>query len=300
MATGKRYYWLKLMQNFFDGDAIKYLMDMPAGSNYIVLYLMLCLMTINTEGRLATRIGSISVRYDAAKIQRESKWFSLEFVSKALSIFTELGLVEEKDGVLVIAGYGEMVGSETDWAEKKRRQRGEERAGESLSGDNVPTEVPNSVQDNVTQEHIDKSIETRDQRTEAESAELAAAAPRVAEAIEDIVQAWNTLGLQEVKRIPSAESKIGSQLRSLIAAYGADTVLEAIEKVRRSNFLTGRTKNFHATLSWFAQPDNFEKILAGNYDADYADTAPQATGAGALTASYIMMQSWVDSNRKGG
>lgn len=301
MATGKRYYWLKLMHNFFEGDAISYLMDLPAGSNYIVLYLMLCLMTINTEGRLATRIGSISVRYDAAKLQREAKWFPLEFVSKALSIFTELGLVEQdKDGVLVIAGYSDMVGSETDWAGKKRKQRGGKSAVESLSEDIVPTGVPNGVQDNVTEERRDKSMETRDHRVEIERAELTTATPCTAEAVEVIIEAWNTLGLQEVKRIPSDKSRTGVGLRALIAEFGVNTILDVIEQVRRSNFLMGRTKHFCVTLSWLAQPDNFEKILAGNYDADYADAAPQATGAGALSASYSMMQGWVDSKRKEG
>ena len=50
MATGKRYYWIKLKDSFMSSDMIDYLMGQPDGANYVVLYQMLCLKTINTGG----------------------------------------------------------------------------------------------------------------------------------------------------------------------------------------------------------------------------------------------------------
>lgn len=40
MATGKRYYWIKLKDSFMSSDAIDYLMSQPDGANYVVLYHM--------------------------------------------------------------------------------------------------------------------------------------------------------------------------------------------------------------------------------------------------------------------
>ena len=57
MATGKRYYWIKLKDSFMSSDAIDYLMSQPDGANYVVLYQMLCLKTINTGGCLVSKIG---------------------------------------------------------------------------------------------------------------------------------------------------------------------------------------------------------------------------------------------------
>ena len=59
MATGKRYYWIKLKDSFMSSDMIDYLMGQPDGANYVVLYQMLCLKTINTGGRLAFQIGDM-------------------------------------------------------------------------------------------------------------------------------------------------------------------------------------------------------------------------------------------------
>ena len=55
MATGKRYYWIKLKDSFMSSDEIDYLMSQPDGANYVVLYQMLCLKTINTNGCLVPK-----------------------------------------------------------------------------------------------------------------------------------------------------------------------------------------------------------------------------------------------------
>lgn len=67
MATGKRYYWMKLKESFMTSDIIDYFMEQPDGANYVVLYQMLCLKTINTEGRLSRQIGEIIIPYDVEK-----------------------------------------------------------------------------------------------------------------------------------------------------------------------------------------------------------------------------------------
>lgn len=152
MATGKRYYWIKLKETFFadDGPA-DFMMSQPNGSNYVVLYQMLCLKTINMDGRLSNQIGEVIIPYDIEKIQRTCKYFSTDTVRIALNLYKALGLIyEDVDGTLVIAELNSMVGSETDWAGKKQRQRLEKGAAPTLpngdkggdtNGDNVPIDI---------------------------------------------------------------------------------------------------------------------------------------------------------------
>ena len=92
MATGKRYYWIKLKDSFMSSDAIDYLMSQPDGANYVVLYQMLCLKTINTGGCLVSKIGEMLIPYDVEKIQRECKWFSLATVRVALECTSKSAL----------------------------------------------------------------------------------------------------------------------------------------------------------------------------------------------------------------
>lgn len=122
MATGKRYYWIKFKDSFMSSDEIDYLMSQPDGANYVVLYQMLCLKTINTNGCLVSKIGEMLIPYDAEKIQRECKWFPLSTVRLALTVYKQIGLIfENPDGTLSISDYQNMIGSETDWAAKNRR-----------------------------------------------------------------------------------------------------------------------------------------------------------------------------------
>lgn len=148
MATGKRYYWIKLKDTFFSDDGpADFMMSQPNGSNYVVLYQMLCLKTINTDGRLSNQIGEVIIPYDIDKIQRTCKYFSTDTVRIALNLYKALGLIyEDVDGTLIIAEHDSMVGSATDWAGKKQRQRLEKGTAASLpdgdsGGDNVPTEI---------------------------------------------------------------------------------------------------------------------------------------------------------------
>lgn len=124
MATGKRYYWLKLKESFMTSDTVDFLMSQKDGANYVVLYQMLCLKTINTEGRFSRTIGEVVIPYDVNKIQRDCKWFSLDTIRVALELYKRFGLVyEEQDGTLVITDHHNLVGSETDWKDQKAAQR---------------------------------------------------------------------------------------------------------------------------------------------------------------------------------
>lgn len=169
MATGKRYYWLKLKESFMTSDTVDFLMSQTDGANYVVLYQMLCLKTINTEGRLSRTIGEIVIPYDVSKIQRDCKWFSLDTIRVALELYKRFGLVyEDQDGTLVLANHDEMVGSETDWASQKYAQRLKKPKEELLpasceSGvENVHTDVHDNVRTNVHTDIRDKILDNRD------------------------------------------------------------------------------------------------------------------------------------------
>lgn len=154
MATGKRFYWIKLKDSFMSSDEIDYLMSQPDGANYVVLYQMLCLKTINTGGCLVSQIGEMLIPYDAEKIQRECKWFSLATVRVALSVYKQIGLIfESPDGILTISNYSDIVGSETDYSAQKRLQRENRRR-------QIPVKGADNNVDNVhTEKEIEKEIE---------------------------------------------------------------------------------------------------------------------------------------------
>lgn len=121
LAKEKRFYWLKLKTEFMQGDVIDFLMSQKNGANYVVLYEMLVVKTINSEGKLATQIGEMLIPYDVEKIQRECKWFDIDTIVVAMELYKQLGLVyEEKNGVIAISNFKELVGSESYWNKQKK------------------------------------------------------------------------------------------------------------------------------------------------------------------------------------
>ena len=94
-----RYYWIKLTDRFMTSDTVDFLMSQKDGANYVVLYQMLCLKTVNNDGVMARKLGEMIVPYDIDKIQRDCKWFSIDTVRIDLELYKKLALnYENKDG----------------------------------------------------------------------------------------------------------------------------------------------------------------------------------------------------------
>lgn len=164
--SDKRFYWIKLKTDFFEQDAIDFLLSQTNGSDYIALYIKLCTMTANTNGQLATQIGEILIPYDAQKIARDTKYFSVDTVVVAMELFKKLGLIyESNDNVLQIANYDSMVGSSkmdehTKRLNAERQRRFKENQKQKLLENNVTVTRGLTLKDNA--EYRDKSIDIRD------------------------------------------------------------------------------------------------------------------------------------------
>jgi len=261
MATGKRYYWLKLKDSFMSSDTIDYFMSQPDGANYVVLYQMLCLKTINTDGRLSRRIGEVIIPYDVPKIQRDLKWFSADTIRVALNLYKSFGLLyEDVDGVLRLADHDNLVGSETDYSAQKRAQRNSlpVKAPVDIVHDDVHTEIE------IDNRERDKEI--REQSKEIDTVTVSIDTVCRTSDVRRIVECWNALGLGQISKV-SPQSNRGKLLRARVNQNGTDTVLSAIERIRESAFLRGQNKTgWIATFDWFIKPGNFQKVLEGNYD----------------------------------
>lgn len=241
MATGKRYYWIKLKDSFMSSDEIDYLMSQPDGANYVVLYQMLCLKTINTNGCLVSKIGEMLIPYDAEKIQRECKWFPLSTVRLALTVYKQIGLIfENPDGTLSISDYQNMIGSETDWAAKNRRIRSNAANKElqeghdtgHTSGRNVSSDGGENVPTDKEIEK-DKEIENRERVRDNGSTAVDAGLSEIIRSFEDNIGSF-----------PPAASDALMGWREL---FTDDLILLAIKKaalagIRKWNYVNGILK----------------------------------------------------------
>lgn len=288
MATGKRYYWMKLKESFMTSDTIDYFMSQPDGANYVVLYQMLCLKTINTNGRLSRQIGEIIIPYDVEKIQRDCKWFSVDTVRVALGLYRAAGLIyEDVDGTLVLADHNNLVGSETDAAARMRNMRAErenalpERETTAEQSANIVTqEIENRDQSlDVRDLDITNKIDEEDKAVpQAETAPpLSRLSPCPFKKIMDLYH-------QICVSYPRIEDIEGERKKAVSARWRKYGDIEVFERVfiiaQASSFMKGENgRNWHADFDWMMRPTNISKILEHKYDDRQNTPTVQATGA---------------------
>ena len=83
--------------------------------------------------------------------------------------------------------------------------------------------------------------------------------------VQRIISEWNRLGLSQVTTVTS-DTKRGKMLRARVKEHGTEKVLETIRKIRDCPFLMGETKeHWTATFDWLICPENFLKVMEGNY-----------------------------------
>lgn len=87
--------------------------------------------------------------------------------------------------------------------------------------------------------------------------------------IQSIIDAWNQLepyGIKMIYRI-NPGSKRCTSLIVLLEQFGEEKVIQAVDKVKQSDFLQGKTDTrFSLNFDWFINPNNFVKVLEGKYD----------------------------------
>lgn len=83
--------------------------------------------------------------------------------------------------------------------------------------------------------------------------------------VQPIIEAWNSLGLQKIISINQNTNRY-KLLNARLNEHGIENVLKAIENIKNSSFLKGQNnKNWTVTFDWMIKPNNFIKVLEGNY-----------------------------------
>ena len=78
-----------------------------------------------------------------------------------------------------------------------------------------------------------------------------------------ILDAWNELPIASITGI---RGKRLDALRARLKEYSQDDILKAIDLIKKCPFLLGdNQRNWQITFDWFLKPNNFPKVLEGNY-----------------------------------
>ena len=125
MSDNRKYYYLKLKENYFDDDSIVLLESMQDGVLYSNILLKLYLKSLKHGGRLQLDEDIPYTAQMIATITRQQ----IGTVERALQIFLKLGLVEVlESGTFYMSNIELLIGQSSTEAERKRAARLQNKA----------------------------------------------------------------------------------------------------------------------------------------------------------------------------
>ena len=120
----KKYYWLKLRDDFFTSKRIKKLRNMAGGDTYVIIYLKMQLMAMKSDGVI--RWTGLEDKFaDELALDLDEKPADVEVT---LMYLLHTGLVETSDNITFFLPYAvENTGKESSSAERVRAFRAREK-----------------------------------------------------------------------------------------------------------------------------------------------------------------------------
>ena len=113
----KRYYWLKLPEDFFRDKAIKKLRSIAGGDTYTIIYLKMLLKSLSNDGHLYFEGIEDSIAEEIALDIDEKA----DDVQVAMNFLISKGLMICTDSEVELMRLDEMIGSESESAKRVRK-----------------------------------------------------------------------------------------------------------------------------------------------------------------------------------
>lgn len=144
MSDNKRYYYLKLKENFFDSDEMVLLESMPDGYIYSNILLKLYLRSLKHEGKL---MFNDRIPFNSTMLATITR-HSVGVVEKAVQIFRDLQLIDVLDnGAIYMSDIQSFIGKSSTEADRKReyRKKIEEAKRNLITGRQVSDKCPDKT-----------------------------------------------------------------------------------------------------------------------------------------------------------
>lgn len=266
--------WVKITTDMFDNRKIKHIRKLPEGNNIVLIWIMLL--------SLAGRCNASGMIFLTENIPYTDKMLSDELgfdesvIHVALKALERFGMISmNENDILTICNWDEYQNIEgldkirEQNRIRKRRQRKKEKLEISChvtSRDRHATDIEEDK--DVEEEYILLDSKESNCRTD----------------VQRCLDAWNSLekfGIKKVSRLTNTSQRY-QMLSKRISEYGVESVLTAIENVKNSDFLQGKTSKRAEwfDFEWFVRPNNFPKVLEGKYDNPKELKEPEVKSSG--------------------
>ena len=244
----RKYYYLKLKDNFFESDSMVLLESMPDGYLYSNILLKLYLRSLKDNGRLMLN-GAIP--YNSRMLASVTR-HQVGTVEKALDIFRELGLVEMLDsGAIYMMNIQNFIGRSSTEAD---RQREYHNRIESEKSGKKPCKK--SYKKSTPEIEIEKEIDIDIEIEKEEKKKID---------YQQIADMYNETCVSFPRLTKLSDSR-KKAIRARLNTHTIEDFRKLFQMAESSSFLKGSNdRNWSATFDWLIKDSNMAKVLDGNY-----------------------------------
>lgn len=267
--NNKRYYWLKLKEDFFGDKTIKKLRRIAGGDTYTVIYLKMLLKSLRDDGKLYYEgIESDFASELALDIDEDE-----ENVKVTIQFLMSYGLLEQiNEEEFVLAKCAELTGNECYSAERMRNLRNRKKIASqcdthvTTSDASVTTSDTNVIacdEEIEIEKEIEKEIELD---KEIENRDRVSSNGKTVTPYADIVNLYNSICLSYPK-VTTISDRRKQALKARLNKYTLDDFKKMFELAEASDFLKGsNNRDWSANFDWLIKDSNMAKVLDGNYN----------------------------------
>ncbi|EOD7436921.1 phage replisome organizer N-terminal domain-containing protein [Enterococcus faecium] len=195
MSDNKRYYYLKLKENFFDSDEMVLLESMPDGYIYSNILLKLYLRSLKHEGKL---MFNDRIPFNSTMLATITR-HSVGVVEKAVQIFRDLQLIDVLDnGAIYMSDIQSFIGKSSTEADRKReyRKKIEEAKQNLITGGQVSDKCPDKTTPELEIE-IEKDIDKEEKKGKYSDEHLRLAKKMQSNLTEDFPKEMNKVDIEK-------------------------------------------------------------------------------------------------------
>ncbi|MFB5230467.1 phage replisome organizer N-terminal domain-containing protein [Enterococcus faecium] len=197
MSDNKRYYYLKLKENFFDSDEMVLLESMPDGYIYSNILLKLYLRSLKHEGKL---MFNDRIPFNSTMLATITR-HSVGVVEKAVQIFRDLQLIDVLDnGAIYMSDIQSFIGKSSTEADRKReyRKKIEEAKRNLITGGQVSDKCPDKTTPELEiEKEIEKDIDKEEKKGKYSDEHLRLAKKLQSNLTEDFPKEMNKVDIEK-------------------------------------------------------------------------------------------------------
>ena len=266
MKENKRYYWLKLMADFFNQPRIKKLRKIAGGDTYTIIYLKMQLLSLKTDAILSFEGIENTFAEELALTMDEDP----ENVKVSLKFLEAQGMIEQlSETEYCLTETDKLIGSEAYSTERSRRCReraalakkeekalqcntDETRCNDDATACNEEIEIEKEIDNNS----ITDVILTPSEQQKPEN-------PHIFTTIQSL---YNSVCGSYPRLVKMSEKRKKAIRARINSGYTIEDFKRLFQIAEQSDFLKGKNaRDWYADFDWMIKDSNMAKILEGKY-----------------------------------